>query len=232
MEELKPTSDSLPPAEDRLEAPREQRTLTFDDAPKNKVRCIMKKLSGDITWDDLQFVDQLGSDGSRVELWNRIEEDALDGLTSGAVVCAATAEHSPYRHALCLATRKYFSEEWNPRGGVEQTLIDLLAQIFVKWQMYLKAEVKWSALGDKYAWSDWPEPKPEPHMPPRLDYAEAARQAAQMADRSHRQFMRTLRALRDLRRYAANITINNEGPLSVGGNQQVNIADSARDGVR
>ena len=117
MEELTPTSDSLPPAEDRLEAPREQRTLTVDDGQKNKVRCIMKKLSWDITWDDLQFVDQLGSEGSRVELWNRIEEDALDGVTSGAVVCAATAEHSPYSHALCLATRKYFSEEWNPRGG-------------------------------------------------------------------------------------------------------------------
>ena len=85
MEELKPTSDSLPPAEDRLDALREQRTLTFDDGQKNKVQFIMKKLSGDITWDDLQFVDQLGSDGSRVELWNRIEEDALDGVTSGAI---------------------------------------------------------------------------------------------------------------------------------------------------
>ena len=58
---------------------------------------------------------------------------------------------------------------------------------------------------------------------PRMTSVEYTDRAAGMAERFQRMYMRSLRALRDLRRYTGHITINNAGPLSVAGNQQVNV---------
>ena len=60
------------------------------------------------------------------------------------------------------------------------------------------------------------------HGTPRLNRTEYLNHVLGTAERFQRMFMRSLRALRDLRRYAGPVTIHNAGPLSVGGNQQVN----------
>ena len=57
------------------------------------------------------------------------------------------------------------------------------------------------------------------YLPPRIPEAEYVERSLKMADRFQRMFMRTLRALRDLRRYAPNITIHNQGQLNIGENQ-------------
>ena len=54
---------------------------------------------------------------------------------------------------------------------------------------------------------------------PRQADVQTRDDAIKNADRFQRMFMRTLRALRDLRRYAAKITIHNEGQVNIGQNQ-------------
>ncbi len=235
MEDLTTPPDLLPAAEvemlaDNMAATYAARQAYYRDkwnldaeaakkeayaTPEKAQHIIENKPSSVITWNDLGVVERNGPEGSHAQLWGRIKDDALAALDGGGCVRAATAERGPWSEAVCLAARARFMGEWKPRGGVEQTLIDILAQTFVKWQFWLEKEVKWGALKDKFEWTD----QPEPHSGPRLNYAEAAQYAAQMADRSHRQFMRTLRAMRDLRRYTPTIRIHNEGQVNIGQNQ-------------
>jgi hypothetical protein len=181
---------------------------------------IIEKHPRDISWHDLDRVRSGGPEGASLELWRKIKQHALDEVSAGLNVSAAVREQDPYSRALVLALRQRFRDEWKPQGGIEDSLVDILAQTFFKWQYWLEQEIKWGGLKDDYQWSD----EQEPHSGPRLAYAEAAQYAAEMADRSHRQFMRTLRAMRDLRRYSATITIRNEGQINIGGQQQVNNA--------
>ncbi len=195
-------------------------------SPKKAQHIIDNKPSSEIDWYDLNTVYRQGPEGSYTQVWNQIKQDALDTLKGGGFVSAAVSEQSPWRKATCLAARDQFSEEWQPRGGIEQTLIDMLAQTFVKWQMWIEMEVKWGALKDEYEWNDGRE---EPHSGPQMRYAESAKYAAQMADRSHRQFMRTLRSMRDLRRYNVNVTVTGAANVNVGP-QQINVnTDDGKD---
>ncbi len=125
--------------------------------------------------------------------------------------------YSPWARAQFLAIRNSFREEWKPRGGVEDSLLDMMAQSYTNYLIWIGRltvdETSNNAKRDAY----W--------QPPRLTAVEAMDQSAAMADRFHRIFMRTLRALRDLRRYNPAVIVQNAGQVNVGG-QQVNVGHS------
>lgn len=61
--------------------------------------------------------------------WERIKAEAREELASGHRAAAALEwSGSPWGRAQFLAIRDAFRTEWHPRGGIEDALIDTLAQ--------------------------------------------------------------------------------------------------------
>ena len=178
----------------------------------------------EVTWSMLLSASSQDPEAA-MEEWEHIKEEARGQLERGHD--AAKAIHlseTPWQKARFYAVRESFIEEWEPRGGVEQRLIDTLAQTYLAWQYWLNLlHQRMLMQADK---EERDRKRRGGWTPPTLEEADAEEQAAKMADRFHRMFVRTLRALRDLRRYTPNITIQNQGQVNIGGNQQVNNSAS------
>jgi len=162
-----------------------------------------------------------------VSLFNGAEESVKAGLyAADAVECK-----TPFERAQFSFIRHAFIEEWQPRGGIEASLVDMLAQTYVAWQYWLSRSFQAANNQDtvieqrarnkkserrRYDEGDW--------QPPRLTAVEYLEQTTQMADRYNRMFLRVLRQMRDLRRYNVPVTINNPKQVNIAaeGGQQVN----------
>ena len=141
--------------------------------------------------------------------------------------------------ARYLGVRESFIKQWQPEGGIEISLIDMMAQAYFQWQFWLEQTVKRSQTREReedpqytewkrhrraenkaHGWSDgyW--------LRPYVSEQEAIEHAVQMADRWNRIYMRTLRQLRDFRRYAP-VTINNPNQVNIAtdGGKQVNLTN-------
>ena len=156
-----------------------------------------------------QLLERDANEAMRV--WREIKALAESELRGGhytAQVLGVDAD--PWQKAQYLVLREGFIAEWQPRGQIEQSLIDMLAQAFVRWQQWQESATMWADM--------MRTPKDDL---PRLSSAEATEQASQMADRYNRIFLRTLRALRDLRVKTGAITINNPRQVNVAGQQVV-----------
>lgn len=138
----------------------------------------------------------------------RLAEAELRGGHYAAQVLGVDAD--PWQKAQYVVLRQGFIDEWLPRGGVEQSLIDMLAQSFVRWQQWQEHATAWANVV-----------RPSKDDLPRLSAAEALEQATQMADRYNRIYLRTLRALRDLRVKTQAITINNPKQVNLGQQQVI-----------
>lgn len=177
-------------------------------------------------------------------LWERIKAEARSEFESGHLASGAIYPvnymRNPWRVGLYLGVRESFIAEWQPRGGIELSLIDMMAQAFLQWQYWMEQTVKrskteprrehydyenWkrgqSKLKDTKSWEDgyW--------FPPYVHEQKAIEHAVQMADRSNRIYMRSLRQLRDLRRYSS-VTIGRVSQLNFAAPdaQQLNISES------
>jgi hypothetical protein len=141
--------------------------------------------------------------------------------------------------ARYLGVRDSFIDEWNPKGGIEVALIDMMTQSYFQWQYWLEQTVKRSETKERHEhpeYSDWKSRRQEHNKAmgwavdgfwfrPYVSEQQAIESAVQMADRWNRIFMRTLRQLRDLRRYAP-VTINNANQVNIAadGGPQVNVS--------
>ncbi len=196
--------------------------------------------------DNLDFVDlyEMWPVAPRLaeRMWEMIKSEAGDKFESGHLATEAMyPEHymrTAWNVASYLGIRESFIAEWQPRGGIELSLIDMLAQAFLQYQYWMKqsvlrTETRARELHPEYEkWQRWKHPGEEPggyihgywHIPLVSEQA-AAEHAAQMADRWNRIYMRTLRNLRDLRRYSVPVTINNPQQVNIAadGGQQVNV---------
>lgn len=178
-----------------------------------------------VEWGHFSAIAEHNPDDS-FKLWARIREVAADELESGrrsGKVLGINRE--PYELAQFFAVRDSFADQWQPTGGIESALIDMMAVAF-SLQMYWSTVAHQRALKihndqkkdlGKYENKGWKSP---------YQYeAEATEQAHRLADGYNRQFLRVLRQLRDLRRYSPVVIQNNGGQVNVG-NQQVNVNKS------
>lgn len=173
-------------------------------------------------WGHLAAVAEASPEDS-LTLWIRVREAADAELESGMRSAKVTGNKiSPYEFAQFVAIRDAFADQWQPNGGIESAMIDMLTIAF-SLQMY------WSSIAHtravqihntqekelgRYENKGWKSP---------YQYeAEAVEQAHRLADGYNRQFLRVLRQLRDLRRYAPVIIQNNGGQVNIG-EQQVNV---------
>ncbi len=179
--------------------------------------------AGQISWRGLgQLIEQDPAQGEAV--WQRIKAEAREHLASGHRAAAALEhEGTPSSRAAFLAIRDSFREEWQPRGGMEDVLVDVLAQAhsaYLSWftVLQVRATVDVKRMDEtlkKYSYWE----------PPRLEEAAALEQAAAMMDRFNKLFLRTLRSLRDLRRYGP-VIVQNPAQVNIG-TQQVNTVQHA-----
>ena len=154
--------------------------------------------------------------------WDDLKEAARAELRCGhrAATTLASWAEGPWDRARFLAIRAELAEEWKPTGGMEWSLIDMLAQAYClmeHWQR-VAAERLYMEVDKKKL----REEKGEKWLPPRLHEAEAEERAMAMVERWNRVYLRTLRALRDLRRYAPTVNIQNVGQVNIG-DKQVNV---------
>lgn len=176
-------------------------------------------------------------------IWERMKGEAGDKFESGHLATEAMFPveymRTAWNVASYLGIRESFVAEWQPRGGIELSLIDMLAQAFLQYQFWVKQSVTRSETRDRQVhpeyekWQRHKDPKARDlsgfldgyWFRPFVSERSAIEHAAQMADRWNRIYMRTLRNLRDLRRYSVPVTINNPQQVNIAANggQQVNM---------
>ncbi len=175
-----------------------------------------------VDWGHLAAVAEVDINDS-LAIWARLRETANDELESGRRAAAIVGDRKePYALAQFLAIRDSFADQWQPNGGIESAMIDMMTIAF-SLQMYWSTVAHQRAIQthdnqekdlSRYENKGWKSP---------YQYeAGAIEQAYKLADSYNRQFLRVLRQLRDLRRYAPVIIQNNGGQVNVGA-QQVNI---------
>ena len=196
--------------------------------------------------ENLHFVDlmQLQNVAPRVaeRFWERVKREGRKEFISGHLAANITFPEGymkgMWNIARYLGVRESFLDDWQPKGGIEVALIDMMTQSYFQWQYWLEQTVRRSETRERethpdYArfltrrerefkangWTDgfWNRPY--------VSEQQAIEHAVQMADRFNRIFMRTLRQLRDLRRYSP-VTINNPNQVNIAadGGQQVNLS--------
>ena len=175
-----------------------------------------------VSWAHLAAVSEVDANDS-LKIWARIREAADDELESGRRAAQIAGSRSePYAVAQFLAIRDSFADQWQPNGGIESAMIDMMTIAF-SLQMYWSTVAHQRSIEihdtqekelSRYENKGWKSP--------HQYEAAAVEQAYKLADSYNRQFLRVLRQLRDLRRYAPVIIQNNGGQVNVG-NQQVNV---------
>lgn len=202
---------------------------SHDEAVKETLQCHERRrgyVEGlqpqEVTWGNFAAVGEVNIDDA-LKLWARVRKAAADELECGGRGAkVAGYDPSPYSLAQYLAIRDSFADQWQPQGGIESAMVDMLTISF-SLQMY------WSGIAHdramrvhdaqrdqlrRYESSAWKSPY--------QSEADAVDQAHRLADGYNRQFLRVLRQLRDLRRYAP-VVIQNAQQVNVG-NQQVNVS--------
>jgi hypothetical protein len=166
------------------------------------------------------------------QIWQLIQIEARKELESGNRM-AATLEtlewqRDAWHRAQFLAIRNGFVADWKPKGAIELSMIDMLAQAFSEYMFWSKEVHTRSTSDAKLLYSREEERRIEQArghwLPPRVCEQDAVEHAMQMMDRYNRLYLRTLRQLRDLRRYSTPVTINNPQQVNIAteGGQQVN----------
>ena len=204
--------------------------------------------------ENLNFIDlmELHSFAPRVaeRFWERAKVEGRAEFESGHLAANITFPvgymKGLWNIARYLGVRESFIDDWQPKGGIEVALLDMMVQAYFKWQYWLEQTVMRSETESRkehheyQKWKQWNEKTKNAEswddgywFPPYVSEQNALEHAVQMADRFNRIFMRTLRQLRDLRRYSP-VTINNPQQVNIGeqvnvaneGSQQVNLNDN------
>ena len=197
--------------------------------------------------ENLNFIDllRLHELSPRVaeRFWERAKREGRREFESGHLAANITFPvgymKGVWNIARYLGVRESFIDDWNPQGGIEVAMVDMLAQCWFQWQYWLEQTVKRSETRERLEhpeYSQWMARKQAEYRAngwndgywnrPYVSEQQALEHAVQMADRFNRMFMRTLRQLRDLRRYSP-VTINNANQVNIAsdGGQQINVAN-------
>lgn len=208
-----------------------------EESAERNLRRVLSESVDQVSWYELERLYNRLPQLTK-QVWQLIQVEARKELESGNRM-AATLEtlewqRDAWKRAQFLAIRNGFVADWKPKGAIELSMIDMMAQAFSEY-MFWSAEVHTRTTSDaKLLFSREEERRIEQArghwLPPRVCEQDAIEHAMQMMDRYNRLYLRTLRQLRDLRRYSTPVTINNPAQVNIAadGGQQVNAvkADS------
>lgn len=171
-------------------------------------------------------------------LWEVMKREAAGEFESGHLAASAFEPvdylKDAWTRARYLGLRESFAAEWQPRGGIELSMIDAMAQAFFQLQYWTEQTVKRARTEPReeaYEYQEWKRYRREAKTEswkyghwdiPYVSEQDAVEHAAGMADRWQRMYFRAVRQLRDWRRYTPQVTINNPQQVNIG--EQVNVA--------
>jgi len=194
--------------------------------------------------DSLNFIDLLGLQSLAPNLaetfWELAKVEGRREFESGHLAANITFPvgymKEVWNIARYLGVRESLIAEWQPKGGIELSLIDMMTQSYFQWQYWLEQTVKRSQTREREEHPDYTKFRLNRQeeakasgwndgywFRPTVDEVKAVENAVQMADRWNRIYLRTLRQLRDLRRFNL-VQINNPSQVNIAadGGQQVN----------
>jgi hypothetical protein len=165
-------------------------------SPKSIDR-ILNAPPDEVSWLDLDALAQK-DEAQALRRWEEIKQAARDELRSGHRASRAVEDGGgPWERARFAAVRAELMETFQPRNGMEQMLVDQLAQwqvLLWRWQEALTTWTNCASFGPRKA------KKGEPYETMRIAESEALERAAQKVERLHRLYLRTLKALQEQRR--------------------------------
>lgn len=183
----------------------------------------------DVSWGTLERLGTADGMQAVQDKWRETKAAARDELRSGTRAAEAAEWNgaTPWTRARFLALRDAFAEEWQPRGGMEWALVDMLAQAYSGWEAHLGTAVGRAI----YECAHIHEQGEECGRWRTVGNIPDDAAALERAERFQRMFVRALRTLRDLRRYAPAITINQPRAVNIAadGGQQVNVTAGERE---
>ena len=149
-----------------------------------------------------------------------------------------------WNRASYLGLRETFIAEWQPKGGIEVSMIDAIAQAWLQLQFWTKESVKRGVTEPRrenhkfYEWKKWNQQANQKQWDHgigiyrRFSEKDAIEHAAQMSNRCQRMYFRAIRNLRDSRCYTPQVTINNPQQVNIAtdGGQQVNVSSVNENG--
>jgi hypothetical protein len=181
----------------------------------------------EITYQDLQSATNQDPKQTLMVL-GAMSDAAKDRVEGGIFAADVLGFTMPYERLEFAVIRNGFIDEWQPRGGIEASLVDMLTQTYLAWQFWLKRSFDVATNQDLAAQQVARSKTPYDSgtwQPPRVTAKEWLDHSTQMADRFNRMFLRVLRQMRDLRRYASPVVIQNAEQVNVAadGGQQINV---------
>lgn len=180
-----------------------------------------------ISWSDIAAVGEQSMDDA-LKLWAHIRETADDELESGVHSASIRGVRGdPYAFAQFLAIRDAFADQWQPQGGIEFAMLDMLTVSYSLQMHWTKIAFERTEYFHDEQRKQLDRYKDRKWKSPYQSAADAVDQAFRLSDSYNRQFLRVLRQLRDLRRYAPVVIQNNGGQVNVAasGGQQVNVQE-------
>jgi hypothetical protein len=196
----------------------------LSDPPEDQRERLLAAPPDQVFWTELSQLWEKDPEAGQA-VWQGIKAQARAELDSGHRAAKALDYGGrPWERARFLAVRQAFRDEWRPRGGIEDALLDTLAQSYTSQLFWTEQLHVQSSLEYK---PEETETRQHGHWRgPRLKDAEAMEQSAAMVERFNRLFVRTLRTLRDLRRYAPAIHIEHVGQVNMAQGPQLNVSES------
>jgi hypothetical protein len=174
-----------------------------------------------VSWFDLESIAQRDPELA-FRRWQEVKQAAREEVRNGYRAARALEGYDAHAwtRARFLAVRAELTEAWRPSNGLEQQLLDQLAQFQTMlwyWQETLMVYQAFWAPGRQTAGRGR-----SPQEPPRLSDAEVVDQAMGMVERYHRLYLGALKALQHQRRLSAPVIVRRAGQVNIGG-QQINL---------
>ncbi len=181
---------------------------------------IERKTCDQLTWYDFEAVER-HQEGQAADLWQQVLQVARQELEigEGAADAVIAGLGTPMQRARFRVLQEALAREWQPKTGIEWSLIGQMAQTQTLFERWLSISTARNAR-EYLELSEWQER----FEAPRVSEQEAQEHAAAMADRFHRMFQRTLRALLSTRRLP--VVVQNAGQVNIG-EKQVNLVQGS-----
>ncbi|MDQ3633233.1 MAG: hypothetical protein M3405_01820 [Acidobacteriota bacterium] len=221
-----------------------RKKISDEEAEELFIR-LMKIPSESISFWNLQELND-NSPAMAQNLWEMIKRDAALEFESGHRAAAALepADYmiDAWNRASYIGLRESLCEEWQPKGGIELTMIDAIAQAWLMLQHWTEESVRRAKTRPREEdhqfreWKKWQTAKSAKQWDdgfwdiPYVYEQKAIEHAAQMADRWQRMYFRAIRNLRDWRRYTPQLNIKNANQVNIAtdGGQQVNVSNTEK----
>ena len=198
--------------EEHYRLPREeaiQKAREDVRTPEERLEDLRSAPPDQVTWGTLQRAMEIDPDAA-LGVWDDLKAHAREEFDSGVSGALAMACDTPLDRARYAALRSSFIEQWQPQGGIEQALVEQLAQAqsgWLYWLHHLQEMTQFELVqmtkeeqgyGRFYGRM----------LTPRLSQTETVDRAMAMAERFQKTFERTLKMLQSFRPAPRSVSVN------------------------